>query len=74
METEKDKHAHRRLAINKLKSKFLDNISEAIGSEMSNEEIIGTLEAVKQQTTSILLDDAKTKKSPQINEPTAGYR
>jgi uncharacterized protein YeeX (DUF496 family) len=71
MEETKDKHAHRRLAINKLKSKFLDNISEAIDSDMSNEEIIGTIEAIKQQTTSILLDATKAKKP---NGPTAGYR
>ena len=70
---EKDKHAHRRLAINKLKSKFLDNISEAISSDMSNEEIIGTLETIKQQTTSILLEESKSKRQ-HINEPTAGYR
>ena len=51
----------RKKSVTKLKSRILDEILEAMDRGMSSEEIIGTLESTKQQTSEILLA-AKIKK------------
>ena len=59
-------------AVYRLKAKILDEVTLAMDNDMSNEEILGTIETVKHQISTILIDRIKFKK--QEMEDVQGYR